>query len=113
MNLLNYFYLPKRFIRTNLKLAFNIEEKGYKPINRGRYVKEDLFLLQFRDYLIPKKDGVISLMEKDYKKYLVLNFKEKFGVSFLIEQPNYFYEYPNFYILSLVTDCKPDYEKTE
>lgn len=107
---MNYFYLPKRFITTNLKLAFNIEEKGYKAVSCGRAVREDNFLLVFRDYLIPKKDGAVSLMEKDYKKYLVLNFKEKYGVAFLIENPNYFYEYPDFYILSLVTDCIPNNE---
>lgn len=109
---MNYIYLPRRFITTNLKIAFNIEEKGYKPVSCGRAVREDNFLLVFRDYLIPK-NGAVSLMEKDYKKYIILKFKEKYGVSFLIEQPNYFYEYPNFYILSLVTDCIPDYEKTE
>lgn len=107
---MNYFYLPRRFITTNLKIAFNIEEKGYKPVSCGRAVREDNFLLVFRDYLIPKKDGVISLMEKDYKKYLVLNFKEKYSVAFMIENPNYFYEYPDFYILSLVTDCIPNNE---
>lgn len=110
---MNYIYLPRRFIRTNLKIAFNIEEKGYKPVNYNRRVKEYNFLLTFRDYLIPKKDGAVSLMVQDYKNYLLLHYKNKFAVAFIIENPNYFYEYPDFYILSLVTDCTPDNEKRE
>lgn len=106
---MNYFYLPRRFIKGNLKLAFNIEQKGYEPINRARVFKEDIFYVMYRDYLIPK-NGPISLLEKDNKKYILLNYEEKYDVAFLIEEPNYFYEYPNFYILSLVTDCMRDYQ---
>lgn len=106
----NYFFLCNRFkTRDNLRLAFNIEKKGYKPITCGRFFREDEFILNYRDYLIPKKDAVVSLKEKDYKKYLVLNDNGNYE-AFLIKEPNYFYEYPNFYLLSLVVDMRPNYE---